>query len=214
MLEHGELVNEKAGAFVAQPPPSSLLERLPKILQFFHALLVSTVYVYPLLVTIVFWVILNTNGAAFADASRTYSNLSVHAFNTMFAYTDLLFLSRAPMRPWSHMGLDVVLIALYVGVAYITVASRGVYVYNFLDPKATGGQGAVAGYVVGIGAAVCIIFLIAQFLIWAREAVAAKLQGSGGWGSARPAGVPAAAISQEYRGPGPDGEGSSPRAAQ
>ena len=77
-----------------------------------------------------------------------------------------------------------------------------------LDPGEVGGQGPLAGVAIGIGVGTCIAFLAGQACLWLREVLAAKLQRSGGWGSAKPVGVPDEALLPTDVGPGPDGEGS------
>lgn len=99
--------------------PRSWLDSFPRPLQAAHALLVSTLTTYPLIVTIVYWLLLG-NGTSFRTAYTSYSNMSKHALNLAVAVTDAVILSRAPMRPWWHLLAVVVMIASYIGVAYIT----------------------------------------------------------------------------------------------
>jgi len=119
--EAGYITDQKTSSRIAKPQ-SLLSKSFPRPLQFFHALLVSTISTYPLLVTIVFWSILA--GGAFYDTRSTWENLSVHAFNLMFTMADILIFSRNPMLPWSHCFFTVLLLAMYVGVAYITYAGE------------------------------------------------------------------------------------------
>lgn len=77
----------------------------------------------PLIVTVVFWGVLAGNGA-FSDTESAWTNISVHAFNLVFSMLDVLVLGREPMLPWSHCFFTVVMLAMYVGVAYITYASE------------------------------------------------------------------------------------------
>ena len=119
--EAGQITNESKISRIDKPQ-SLLSSSFPRPLQFFHALLVSTISTYPLLVTIVFWSILA--GGAFYDTRSTWENLSVHAFNLMFTMSDIIIFSRNPMLPWSHCFFTVLLLAMYVGVAYITYAGK------------------------------------------------------------------------------------------
>lgn len=89
--------------------------------------------------------------------------------------------------------------------AYITYAAQGFYTYDFLDTQENGGL--VGAYIAGIGVGCVISFMIGQFLIFLREFIAAKIQFSGGWGSAKALGVPDEALVATQRGPGPEGEG-------
>lgn len=141
---------------------------------------------------------------AFRDTYNAWDNISVHALNLVFGLLEV-FVGRGPMLPWWNMLLVFILIACYLGVAYITYATQGFYTYDFLNTQTHGGI--VAGYIVGIGVGMVISFLIGQFLIFAREYLAAKIQFSGGWGSAKAMGVPDEAVINTTRGPGPEGEG-------
>jgi hypothetical protein len=63
----------------------------------------------------------------------------------------------------------ILLLALYLCVAYITFHTEGFYTYSFLDPGAHGEKsGTVAGYCFGILAASVVIFLISWSLIRLR----------------------------------------------
>lgn len=68
--------------------------------------------------------------------------------------------------PPLHLPLLVLILALYLALAYITYATEGFYPYSFLDPKK--GSGRVTGYCFGILAAACIIFGVVWGLIWIR----------------------------------------------
>lgn len=84
--------------------------------------------------------------------------------------------------------------------------ARGFYSYDFLNVQEQG-QGLTSGIIVAIGVAGVVSFMVGQFLIFCREWLAAKIQGSGGWGSAKAKGVSDEALFMTKRGPGPDGQG-------
>lgn len=102
---------------------------------------------------------------------KAWSNISQHALNTVFALFEILFTNIQP-PPWLHLPFCIVLLACYLGVAYITRATEGFYgeyrstmsivsnlpitVYNFLDPSKQ--HAVLAGYIIGIAVAECIIF--------------------------------------------------------
>jgi hypothetical protein len=88
----------------------------------------------------------------------------------------------------------------------LSPSAQGFYSYDFLN-VGEHGQGVTSGIIVAIGVAGVISFMIGQFLIFFREWVAAKIQGSGGWGSAKAKGVADEALFVTKRGPGPEGEG-------
>ena len=107
-----------------------------------------------------------------------WSNTSQHALNTVFAAFEVL-VTRTEPPPLLHLLLLVVILALYVALAYITRASEGFYSYSFLDPH-QGGSGRVAGYAFGILAAVVVIFAVVWGVIWVRRWVTEKRLGMEG----------------------------------
>lgn len=66
-----------------------------------------------------------------------------------------------------HLPFLLILLALYLALAYLTQASQGFYPYDFLHPNR--GHGRLAGYVLGILAAVCVLFVVVWCLIWGRR---------------------------------------------
>jgi uncharacterized membrane protein len=66
-----------------------------------------------------------------------------------------------------HLLFLVLILALYLALAYLTFATQGFYTYNFLDPAT--GRGHVAAYCFGILAAVVVVFVVVWLLIWARR---------------------------------------------
>ena len=78
-----------------------------------------------------------------------------------------LVIPRTSRRPWLHLPALILILALYLGLTYLTHHTRGVYVYDFLDPAH--GSGKVAGYVLGIAAGVIVILAIVPGLVWLRK---------------------------------------------
>jgi hypothetical protein len=72
------------------------------------------------------------------------------------------------------------MLALYVGVAYITKATEGFYVYTFLDPTRKGGRGLVTGYVFGILVVSIVAFIIVKYLILLRQWITETKLGKNG----------------------------------
>ncbi|KAI4124836.1 MAG: hypothetical protein LQ338_004614 [Usnochroma carphineum] len=91
---------------------------------------------------------------------------SQHALNTVFAAFEIFFTRTSPPPP-AHLSILVLILALYLALAYLTHATEGFYPYSFLDPKK--GSGKLAGYILGILAAACVIFVIVWALIWIRR---------------------------------------------
>ncbi|TVY59692.1 hypothetical protein LSUE1_G009123, partial [Lachnellula suecica] len=145
-----------------------LLNRLPRPLQALHYLFYSTITTYPFLVTIVYWAILY---GPFSTSFALWSNISQHGLNSAFALFELVF-SRVNPAPWIHLLFLVIILCGYLGLAYVTYATKHYYVYSFLDPRprvevngvSTGGvgKGAVVGYVFGIAIAIVVIFCVVK----------------------------------------------------
>lgn len=143
----------------------SWLHNWPRPLQVLHSLFYSTIVTYPILVTIVYWAIL-FSGPWFSDDWNAFRNVSRHATNSAAALFEIIVPATNP-PPWLHIPFLVIILAMYLGLAYVTHVTQGFYPYSFLDP--TNGAGQLAGYIVGIAAASAIIFVIVWFLIWLRR---------------------------------------------
>lgn len=127
--------------------------------------------------TIVYWGILAADDAPFRTAFSGYSNVSAHLLNSVFALFEIL-LPRTERPAWMTLPFLVLFLAGYLGVAYITRAAQGFYTYDFLDPE--GGNGKVAAYCVGIGVAVCVVFVVVWLLVWGRLALTERTMGRKG----------------------------------
>ncbi|KEF55045.1 uncharacterized protein A1O9_08698 [Exophiala aquamarina CBS 119918] len=146
----------------------SWLDRWPRWLQALHSFYYTTIVTFPILVTIVYWAILY-DGPWFPLTFNAWSNISRHALNTFFCLLEI-FLPATNPPPFLHVVGLIVLLLLYLGLAYLTHATQGFYVYNFLDPDT--GAGKVTGYCFGIFAAILIIFFVVWGLIWVRRRLA------------------------------------------
>ncbi|KAF2674439.1 hypothetical protein BT63DRAFT_419732 [Microthyrium microscopicum] len=140
------------------------LARWPGVLGKLHSLFYSTIVVFPFLVTIVFWSLLYTS---LPTPFTLWSNLSEHALNSVFALLEITFARTEPM-PWIHLAYLVVLLAMYLGVVFITVDTEHFYVYGFLDYHRPGGRGRVAAYIFGVLLLVVVLFVVVRYLIRLR----------------------------------------------
>ncbi|KAF2271352.1 uncharacterized protein EI97DRAFT_428422 [Westerdykella ornata] len=163
-------------AFTGTP----LLARWPKVLQIAHGMFYSTIVVYPWIVTIVFWALLYSS---FDSPFSTWTNTSQHALNAVYALFEIIFPRTDPL-PFIDLVPVVVILALYLGLAYVTHATQGFYVYSFLD-NTKNSSGVVAGYIVGILVGSVIIFIIVRYLIVFRIWVTEKKLGMTGKFSCR-----------------------------
>ncbi|KAG8896191.1 hypothetical protein FRC00_006331 [Tulasnella sp. 408] len=160
----------KAAAAKARPTEGREypLQQWPRFLQLLHVFLACTIFVFPFVVTIVFWALLADG--AFSNEFNSWKNISVHALNAAFALLEIL-LSRIVPR-WSNIPILILVLGGYIGVAYITHATQGFYTYSFLDPSH--GAGKLAGYIVGIPVAAIIILAIIKGVCWVRDKIFAR----------------------------------------
>ncbi|KAI1323519.1 hypothetical protein F5Y16DRAFT_383412 [Xylariaceae sp. FL0255] len=152
------------------------LERWPRPLQALHALFYTTVTTFPFVVTIVFWSLLSSP-ATLATRYSAWSNISQHGLNSAYALFEII-VPRTNPPPWVHIFWLIVLLALYLALAYLTFATKGFYTYDFLDPRLQGAK--VAAYVFGIGVGIVIIFVFVWGLIWLRKWITEKKLGLDG----------------------------------
>ena len=92
--------------------------------------------------------------------------ISIHALNSAFALTEVI-LPRTAAPPPLHLVFIVLILALYLSLAYLTHRTQGFYPYTFLDIQ-TEGSAKTAGYIIGILVAACVDFGIVSFVIWVR----------------------------------------------
>lgn len=68
----------------------------------------------------------------FENTYRAWSDISQHALNAVFAFLEILLPASEP-HPWIQLLPIIIVLALYLGLAYLTHATQGWYVYSFLD---------------------------------------------------------------------------------
>lgn len=110
-----------------------------------------------------FWGLL---AADFPTTFSVWSNTSQHALNSFYAFCEIVF-PRTNRLPWLDLIPIIILLALYLALAYLTHATEGFYVYPFLDLQKHS-SGVVGGYIIGILIAAIIIFLIVRYIIALR----------------------------------------------
>lgn len=141
-----------------------LISRFPRPLQALHSLFYTTITTYPFIVTVIYWVVLFNDW--WVQPYRQWSNISQHGLNSAFALFEIIF-PRTNIAPWVHLLYLIIILAMYLGLAYLTHYTRGVYVYPFLDPS--DGKGKLIGYIFGILAACIVVFALRQGLVWLRK---------------------------------------------
>ncbi|PGH07233.1 hypothetical protein AJ79_06337 [Helicocarpus griseus UAMH5409] len=146
---------------------SVLFDKWPRWLRALHSLFYSTVTCFPFVVLIVYWALLYT-GPWYPVQFDAWTNISQHAMPPFFSLFEIIF-STAPPPPPLHIAFLILILALYVGLAYITYATQGFYVYSFLDPGEGGkDRGLVAAYAFGVLAGLIVIFGVVWLLSWLR----------------------------------------------
>ncbi|TKX23437.1 hypothetical protein C1H76_4505 [Elsinoe australis] len=134
-------------------------------LRWAHGWYYATVTTFPFLVTGVFWGLL-ANGALYSPFS-TWNNISEHALNSFFAFFEV-FVPRTEATHWIHIVPMVILLALYLGLTYLSHSLNGFYVYPFLNVEKNG-SGITAAFIIGILVVAIIIFAIVHFVIKFRR---------------------------------------------
>lgn len=111
---------------------TTVLHSWPRSLQVLHSCLYSTVTCFPILVTICFW---GTLWAGWEDATIFYKwhNVSVHGLNSFFAFLEIVLTTTNPLPPL-HIFVLCTILSVYLGLAYLTKATEGFYVYEWLNP--------------------------------------------------------------------------------
>ena len=114
-----------------------------------------------------------------------WSNVSQHALNSVFALFEITIPRTDPL-PFLHAVAIVVILGLYLGVAYITHDDDHFYVYDFLNVQEHG-RGMVAGYIIGILVGAIVLFLIIRYLILLRKWITeSKMGKTGNFSTSRP----------------------------
>ncbi|TFK48103.1 hypothetical protein OE88DRAFT_1635377 [Heliocybe sulcata] len=154
------------------PAPKST--RAARALRYAHGVLYSTITTFPVIVTAVYWSVLSSQ-ETFSTTYSSWSNVSHHALNTALACFEILLTSAVPL-PWLHLLYCILLLALYLALAYVTHASQGFYTYDFLNPSTEHAK--LAGYIIGIAVGECVLFAIVHYVIVLRNLLFARYLGS------------------------------------
>lgn len=148
---------------------SFLHDVFPRPLQLAHALWHTTITTFPFLVTLVFW------GTMFSPTHKLTSfglfiNISVHGLNSFFAIFEIVCTATAPPPFVSHLLITTLLLALYLGLAYLTKLTQDFYPYPWMT-RMFGWQGIVA-HVFAYGAGMAAIYALVWGAKWLRERIA------------------------------------------
>lgn len=150
--------------FVAAKRGVSWLDGWPRYLQAAHSVFYTCVTTLPFLVSCVYWGSMYI-GPWFQHDFDRWSALSIHALNSIFAITEIVFTQTRP-QPWSHLGILLVIMGLYLPIPYITKATEGIYIYLWLDPA--NGIAQLMAHIIGYAMAIVVVFNVSRATIWLR----------------------------------------------
>ena len=108
---------------------------------------------------------------ALATVRLTWSNVSFHCLNSVFALFEVIFSAVLPQR-WTHAFVILGIMILYVAMAYLIRLWAHFYVYDFLDTKMLGPL--TAAYIFGIGAMGAVTFFVVQGIVWVKGAIGGR----------------------------------------
>jgi hypothetical protein len=143
---------------------NAFLDYWPRPLQVMHSVFYSCVTAFPFLVSAVYWASMYA-GPWFDHDFDRWSALSIHGLNSAFALFEVIVTKTKP-QPWAHLGILLLIMSLYLGVAYITKYTEDIYLYLWLDPK--NGIPQLIAHVIGYAVLIVFIFNIVRGTIWFR----------------------------------------------
>lgn len=93
-------------------------------------------------------------------------NLSVHTLNSIFALEEIIIPATSP-PPLAHLSVVLLILSLYLGLAYLTKATQGWYVYEWMNPAH--GNLSIVLHVFIYAAVMTAIFFAVWGGIWLRK---------------------------------------------
>ncbi|EXJ69154.1 uncharacterized protein A1O5_08089 [Cladophialophora psammophila CBS 110553] len=153
--------------FDAKTGTSWLHARLPTSLQILHSLCYSMVTCFPILVTLTFWCTMYV-GPWYTLTFDALANISLHAMNILMALPEIILPTTEPL-PWMHLHFLMIILSLYLGLAYRTRVTGGFWVYEWLDPEL--GKWKVVVHVVCYSVAIAVIFVFVRYTIWVKNSL-------------------------------------------
>lgn len=153
---------------------SYLHDFFPRPLQLAHAIWHTTITTFPFLVTLVFWTTLYAIPWSTSSTYVRFINVSIHGLNSLFAILEIIFSATAPPPFLSHLLMVNLLLAMYLGLAYLTKLTQNFYVYPWMAPM-FGWQGIVA-HVFGYGGGMAVIYAVVWGVKLGRERVVDRLE--------------------------------------
>ncbi|OJD26758.1 hypothetical protein ACJ73_01847 [Blastomyces percursus] len=147
---------------------SVLFNKWPRWLRALHSVLYTTIVCYPFVVMAIYWSLLYKKGSVQSRVD-VWGNISKHVLPAIFALFEIIC-STAPPPPLLHFPILILILLLYLGVAYITHAAEGFWVYPFLNPGPNGSRsGNVVKYLSIVVAALLITFAGVWVVSWIKR---------------------------------------------
>lgn len=135
------------------------------ICQIMHEVWYTTVTTFPILVSVVFWGTMYS-GPWPKGRYEQWLNISAHGLNSLFAIVEIC-LPATKRPPIWHLGILAMFQSLYLGLAYLTKATQGWYVYAWLDPQY--GWVSIVLHILGYAGGMLAIFGIVNLILWFKE---------------------------------------------
>lgn len=156
---HGFYLDRKGRVLLDHP-------KCPRLLRGLHTFFYTTVTTFPFLVTLIYWITMYVHGLGFPTTFMRWGMISVHGINSFFAIVEII-LPSTPTAPPLHLAYLLVILSLYLGLAYLSKVTIGIYVYLWLDPQF--GWQQILAHVAAYGGAMVIIFICVQGCIIGRN---------------------------------------------
>jgi hypothetical protein len=147
-----------------------LHSRFPPWLQVLHSVFYSCVTCFPVLVTLTFWCTMYV-GPWYNRPFDAWANISIHGLNSVFAMFEIIFTS-TDVPPWTHLPILMVILSLYLGLAYLTRLTGGFWVYEWFSPQF--GSRKIVVHILAYTAAIVAIFAFVHYIICARNSLLRK----------------------------------------
>ncbi|KAJ1969378.1 hypothetical protein IWQ62_000666 [Dispira parvispora] len=142
----------------------NLLEGAPRIVQLIYWWLYETITTFHILVPLVYWTLLSSELNTHSSL-HLYTSIGPHAIDFAVMATEVL-LNRQKVMP-THCVVLLVILAFYLGLAYLVWGATGFFVYSFLDFEKK--KGFVALYVLGVAVVFMILYFLQVFIHRGRD---------------------------------------------
>ena len=147
------------------------LSSWPRPLQLAYLILQTTILVFPIFCTViyVYWTLPALPGWRTRPLDR-WATITFYMLNSVFSFTELCFCASRP-RPWSHLIVIILILALYLAFHSLLVAATGgkVWVYTVLKFSLVINKGWIsAGRIFALCVLASTSFSVMQLLLWIK----------------------------------------------